>query len=211
MLKKFSRSFERKRDGKTAVKFRFDVEVQRVTGVFAAPTPLRVLWTRGSKVQVTDAAVTKAGSATFNRHLSQVATLYKDTQLHFEAKVGTEVTYMPRQGDSAQEYTFKLQSVGQDHASKKATIAKGVLDMAHFVSCGNAERPIVVPLTTNIPHLAKGLELHLHVSSFLLRGSAMDDSLSAASGLSTGTSMRSSMAEQDLTGRASFASFGIGR
>ena len=87
MLKKFSRSFERKRDGKTAVKFRFDVEVQKVTGVFAAPTALRVLWTRGSKLQMTEAAISKAGAAVFNRHLSQVATLYKDTQLHFEAKV----------------------------------------------------------------------------------------------------------------------------
>ena len=119
--------------------------------------------------------------------------------------------YASSRGSIAQEYTFKLQSVGPDHASKKATIAKGVLDFSHFASCGNAERPIVVPLTTNTPHLAKGLELHLHVSSFLLKGSAMDDSLSAASGLSTGTSMRSSMAEQDLTGREPFVFFGIWR
>lgn len=87
MLKKFSRSFERKRDGKTPVKFRFDVHVVKVTGAFASNAALRVLWTRGSKVQMTQGVAVQSGAAHFERALSQVATLYRDVRHNFDAKV----------------------------------------------------------------------------------------------------------------------------
>jgi len=77
MLKKFSRSIERKRDGKAAVKFRFDVEVQKITGEFSNNSVLRVIWTRGSKVQMTKGVAVREGEAAFNQHLSQIVTLYR--------------------------------------------------------------------------------------------------------------------------------------
>ena len=94
LLRKFSRSFERKREGKTAVKFRFDVQVEKITGAFTSTAALRVLWTRGSKVQVTDGVAVRAGAAHFGQMLSQVATLYKDSHNVFETKVA--LSCLPR-------------------------------------------------------------------------------------------------------------------
>lgn len=87
MLAKLTRSLERKREGKTAVKYRFDVHVVKASGTFTGNPSLRVIWTRGSKVQMTDGVKVDAGIVRFDQALSQVATLYKDHKNAFESKV----------------------------------------------------------------------------------------------------------------------------
>lgn len=91
--------------------------------------------------------------------------------------------------------------MGPDSASKKSTLGKGTLDLSQFASIANAERTVVVPLVTLQPQKAKGLELHLTVTSIMLKGVPLDDGMSTISGFSavTSTSVRSGI-EQDLTG-----------
>lgn len=190
MLRKFSRSLERKRDGKVAMKFRFDVQVTKVIGAFLCTEPLRVVWNRGGKVQVTPPGAITSNCVNYNVMLSQVATLYKDSRLKLEEK----------------EYTFKLQTMpsesGASAGHKPFTVGKAKLELAQYASTDSTKRSVILPLTTTNPQIAKGLELHLEISTAVLKGIPTDDGLSGVSGISTVTSNSLSgvSPDQDLTG-----------
>eukprot|EP00210_Caulerpa_lentillifera_P002465 g2363.t1 len=189
MLRKFSRSFERRRDGKIGMKFRFDIHVKKVVGAFLCTEPLRVVWNRGSKVQVTPSASITSSCANFNVLLSQVATLYKDSKNKLEEK----------------EYTFKLQTVpsGTATGGRTSTIGKAQLELAQYASTDSTKRTVILPLVSSNPQIAKGLELHLEISTAVLKGIPTDDGLSGVSGISTVTTnslCETPAADQDLTG-----------
>lgn len=62
MFKKLQRNLERKKEGKTPIKFRFDVQVKELQGVPASVDECRVVWSRGAKVQMTDLAHAHEGN-----------------------------------------------------------------------------------------------------------------------------------------------------
>lgn len=66
MLKKLQRNLERKKDGKTPVKFRFDVQIKELRGVPGNVDHCRVVWSRGAKVQMTDLALVTEGNGMKN-------------------------------------------------------------------------------------------------------------------------------------------------
>eukprot|EP00210_Caulerpa_lentillifera_P004680 g4465.t1 len=188
MLTRFSRSFDRKRDGKIGMKLRFDVRVTKAVGTFDSTTgSLRVLWNRGGKVQVTPPCAITSGSVHFDVLLSQVATLYKDSKNTFEEK----------------HYSFKLQTVTPEKGGKTRTIGKAQLELSQYASTDSTRRTVVLPLTTTNPKLAKGMELHFEISSSVLKGGIPeDDSMSGVSGMSiisSGSPIGNSP-DQDLTG-----------
>lgn len=65
--------------GKEALKFRFEVSVDRLDSLPAAVRRCRVVWSRGSKVQMTEVVDAGGGVARFGQQrLAVVATLYRD-------------------------------------------------------------------------------------------------------------------------------------
>lgn len=169
------------------MKVRFDIHVTKAVGAFASTdSSLRILWKRGDKVQVSAAASIAASSVQFNAHLSQLATLHKDAEGKLEQK----------------HFTFKLQSVSDAESGKPKTIGKAQLELSQFTSTDSAKIPMVIPLTTCNPQIAKALELHFEISSTMVKGIKDEDQLSEVSVFSTGTSnsLNGLSPEQDLTG-----------
>ena len=66
---------------------RFEVTVHTLGPLPAALPSIKVLLTRGAKLQVTHAAEPANGKATFEQKLQLVATLYKDDKGALDAKV----------------------------------------------------------------------------------------------------------------------------
>jgi hypothetical protein len=54
MLARLSKGLAHKTGGKTALKFRFDVQVDRLENLPPAVKRCRVVWSRGAKLQMTD-------------------------------------------------------------------------------------------------------------------------------------------------------------
>lgn len=61
MLKKLSRGMSHKAGAKTALKFRFDVQIDKLENLPGPVKKCRVVWSRGPKLQMTDIKAVNQG------------------------------------------------------------------------------------------------------------------------------------------------------
>ena len=54
LLARLSKGLAHKAGGKTALKFRFDVQIDKLENLPSAVKKCRVVWSRGSKLQMTE-------------------------------------------------------------------------------------------------------------------------------------------------------------
>ncbi|GMH35754.1 hypothetical protein BSKO_03622 [Bryopsis sp. KO-2023] len=189
MFKKIQRNIERKRDGKVPIKFRFEITIHELTGIPPKVDLCRVVWARGAKIQMTNAAQVHDGAAKYDgKSLAQVATVYKGQGNSMESK----------------EYSFKIQ-VPQGEAV--ITVGKGVIDLGRHATYEAQEpKKVVVPVqyAAGTKPLGKG-ELHISVSSHMMKGLTADDGMTVMSGLSALSSPFDGHIDQDLSGFDSIA------
>jgi hypothetical protein len=67
MLARISKGFGHKASGKSALKFRFDVQIEKLENLPSAVKKCRVVWSRGSKLQMTEMKDVRGGASIAQR------------------------------------------------------------------------------------------------------------------------------------------------
>eukprot|EP00240_Pyramimonas_obovata_P012584 CAMPEP_0118955954 /NCGR_PEP_ID=MMETSP1169-20130426/60801_1 /TAXON_ID=36882 /ORGANISM="Pyramimonas obovata, Strain CCMP722" /LENGTH=239 /DNA_ID=CAMNT_0006903889 /DNA_START=63 /DNA_END=779 /DNA_ORIENTATION=- len=120
LLSKLKGQAQRRLHDKRPLKFKYDLVVHKLIGLPDGVDEVVFAWIRGPKAQFTKPSTVKDHEATIGQPLHQVATLYRNTDGHFDKK----------------EYQLKAQTVSRKRGVEKlSTIAKCDFDLAQYASC----------------------------------------------------------------------------
>eukprot|EP01026_Neomeris_dumetosa_P075621 TRINITY_DN8013_c1_g1_i1.p1 TRINITY_DN8013_c1_g1~~TRINITY_DN8013_c1_g1_i1.p1 ORF type:complete len:681 (+),score=151.12 TRINITY_DN8013_c1_g1_i1:199-2241(+) len=180
MFRKVKKQLERKREGKSSTKFRFEVTNLRLEGVMAPGLEeVRVVWSKGAKVQMTNIQPLDNGRASFDDTLFIVSSVYRDQKGSIEPKT----------------YSVKVQYPAKGDQKNMQTYAKMELDMAKFAGVGDEKHSIELTLPTKQGGVA--VSLYGDVLCSVMKGAEVDG-MTEISGI-TGMSSEGT-AEQELGG-----------
>eukprot|EP00775_Hariotina_reticulata_P010260 gene10260-10419_t len=178
---KITRGLGHKASGKQALKYRFDVFVDKLDNLPGPVKRCRVVWSRGPKVQMTDIKEVTRGAAEFKQKLSQIATMYKDAKDGYEPK----------------EYKFQVQVPGKSSSDKLITVGKAELDLSYYVLAEGKAQNKMVPMIFKVGAASTGY-LKVVITAEQVTGPVEDDDgMTEVSGMTGVAHMND---DQDLSG-----------